>query len=361
MNTCAKPDRIYDAECCYEQGKFCMGRLPSCLPKLFTLRFTAPAEYNAGDVLVVDKQEYPVFTSQMEAAGAGIFKAGAVMLCEIDRDRDIAFIRTGSAAGTDSNVNFQSSGLTYYIDPQGDDSPNNPGGQDSPFKTLAAAGRAAWQSIVMNPLGTLTFSFNPGTYELTEAERVFMTSATHPLGLTFRGTTSEKPLLIADHFICTGGGVRRFENMQVKATSSATPHTINAQYCSGLYLINMEIIAGRPNCYLTFCNSCSFIRIMGELKLNGNGHPILSAFCLCNGHFDLADASVIVDSLPSVSDAFARCVGGFMYLRHATVTGTTSGRRYQVLANAVINTYSNNTNLFPGTAAGTTASGGQYL
>ena len=93
-----------DAECCYDSGKFFMGRLPSCLPGLFTVRFTAPADYSAGDVVVVKGKELPVRTPGMTAAISDIFKAGAVIHCDIDLDRELAFFWQSGASGTGSGI-----------------------------------------------------------------------------------------------------------------------------------------------------------------------------------------------------------------------------------------------------------------
>lgn len=43
------------------------------------------------------------------------------------------------------------------------------------------------------------------------------------------------------------------------------------------------------------------------------------------------------------------------------VGGSVTGQRYLAASNGVINTESQGTSIFPGTIAGTTSSGGQYL
>ncbi len=357
MNTCEKTDRIIDAECCYTEGKFCMGRLPGCLPDLFTLRFTAPADFTSGDVVVVKKREYPLMTSQMELAGTGVFKAGAVLLCEIDRNRDIAFIRTGGDSCACEEVAFQTSDLVYYIDPNGDDSIHNPGGMDSPFKTLAGAGRAAWQNIVMNPFGRLTFSFNPGTYLLTTVESQFMTEGIHPLRLTYRGTTSEKPLLIADNFICQGG-FRHFENMSMVSTGYI--QTIVAHYNAGVWLRDIEVIAAKPDSWFIASYGGSSIRCQGSLKLNGKGYSLKTALAATGSFINFADTTVVVESLPALSDSFATCDGGYIFADRASFSGSTVGKRYNIIRNGIINSNNSGPNYFPGTIAGTTATGGLY-
>ncbi len=119
---CEKKDRIIDAECCYDGGKFFLGRLPACLPRLFTVRFTAPADYSAGDVIVVDDKELPVRTPGMTAATSGLFKAGAVMHCDVDMDRKMVFFwqNGGSTVGgVLPNLSYEEQFAGFY-DESGD-------------------------------------------------------------------------------------------------------------------------------------------------------------------------------------------------------------------------------------------------
>lgn len=101
---CDKAGAIIDAECCYDEGKFFMRLSQGCLPGLFTLRFTAPADYTAGDVVVVKGKELPVRTPGMTAATTDIFKAGAVIHCDIDLDRELAFFWQGGGNGIGAGV-----------------------------------------------------------------------------------------------------------------------------------------------------------------------------------------------------------------------------------------------------------------
>ncbi len=355
ITCCDAREKIVEVDCRFDNGRFHL-RLPyGCVSELFTARFIAPADFTAGDTLVVKDLELPVMTSQMEAAGTGAFKTGAVMLCEIDLDRKLAFICTGGTSSGE-DVDFQTSDLVYYIDPLGDDSPNNTGPIDSPFKTLAGAGRAAWENIVMNPLGRLVFSFNPGTYELTSADLRFMTQATHPLGLTFRGTTSVKPLIIADYF-ASNGGVRHFENIALQA-SGPTHYTVCARYGANVSLKDTEIIAGRPECNLIACVACGAISVQGA-TFNGNGYSLVSCLQVHGGFLSIFKSTITLEALPRVT-MFAECIGGHIFLPEVNFSGSTSGMRYSVYHNGVINTYNSGPNYLPGTIAGAATLGGLY-
>lgn len=97
-NCCDKPSAIIDVDCYYDAGRFILARLPGCLPTLCTVRFVASADYAQGDVVVVKGKELVVRTPGMSAASSDIFRTGAVVLCDVDLDRDLAFFWLG--AGT---------------------------------------------------------------------------------------------------------------------------------------------------------------------------------------------------------------------------------------------------------------------
>lgn len=117
-NDCCSKGYIVDAECIYDGGRFIMGSLPGCLPTLFTARFRAPADYVAGNVVVVKGKELPVRTPGMVAATSDIFKAGAVIHCDIDLDRELAFFWQGGGNGVAPvvlpNMSYEEQFAGYY-------------------------------------------------------------------------------------------------------------------------------------------------------------------------------------------------------------------------------------------------------
>lgn len=90
---------ITDVDCVYETGRFVLQCVPPDLPELFTIRFTAPADYTQGDVIAIGDKEFPVRTSGMTSAASGNFVAGVVIHCDIDLDREIAFLWQGASDG----------------------------------------------------------------------------------------------------------------------------------------------------------------------------------------------------------------------------------------------------------------------
>lgn len=83
--------QVIDADCLFDSGKFVMKSLPKTLPSLFTVRFTAPADFTEDNTIVIGGKELPVLTPAMANAASGLYKAGAVVHCDIDMEREIAF------------------------------------------------------------------------------------------------------------------------------------------------------------------------------------------------------------------------------------------------------------------------------
>lgn len=96
-------DKIVDVDCVYADGKFTMLALPCPLPSIFTIRFTAPADYTQGDVIVIRGVEMPLRVPAMVSAASNLFRAGAVFHCDIDMDREIAFAWQNTGGGMDGS------------------------------------------------------------------------------------------------------------------------------------------------------------------------------------------------------------------------------------------------------------------
>ena len=112
---------IIDADCIYDNGAFVLKSLPENLPVLFTLRFTAPADYTQGDVVAIDEQQFPVRTPGMASASTGLYKAGAVVHCDIDLERELAFfwLGAGMSGGGVPNLSYDEQFAGFY-DEEGD-------------------------------------------------------------------------------------------------------------------------------------------------------------------------------------------------------------------------------------------------
>lgn len=365
---CDKGDRIIDVGCEYESGEFFLRGLPQCLPRLFTARFRAPADYAAGDVVVVLDDKLEVMTSRMEPAAEDLFKTGAVVRCDIDLDHGLAFFVQGGvevAPEPDPEpckcVEYQTGNINHYIDPAGDDSPNNPGTADSPFKTLAGARNAVSQRVVFTSMGQLRYNFNSGTYELSADDSAVMRLSTHPYEVVFRASDPDsRPLLVANNFIASKGQ-RTYENLRLAVTGT---NYAGASRNAALIMKGIEVIARSSKARLVYAYSGGTVYFEQSLILDGGGYAADVAFgcdSACLALHGGVTLPVTIKNLPSVT-TFTHCLrAGSIFLHNAMFSGTTTGKRYLANLGGTISTGNAGANYFPGTVAGTTETGGQYL
>ncbi|MCC8179555.1 MAG: hypothetical protein LIP23_01380, partial [Planctomycetes bacterium] len=124
---------IIDADCAYEDGVFKLYNVPARLPLLFTVRFTAPAVYAAGNTITLKGQEFEVKTSGMEPSPDGTFAAGAVVQCDIDMERNLAFISASHNVGEEHTCYFPR--VDLYVETTGDDDAGD-GSLAAPLKSI---------------------------------------------------------------------------------------------------------------------------------------------------------------------------------------------------------------------------------
>ena len=80
------------------------------------------------------------------------------------------------------------------------------------------------------------------------------------------------------------------------------------------------------------------------------------------GHINIFSTSITLTGTPAFGTAFADADRlGSINANGAIITGTATGKRYAAASNAVINAGGAGANFFPGSVAGTTATGGQYI
>ncbi len=135
---CEKMDRIIDVDCEYAVGKFKFRKLPSCLPELFTVRFKAPADFTEGDTIIVKEFEMPVTTPGMTTAPTGLFANGAIIHCDIDMDRKLAFIIQSGECDCEPEMKALTQDTDFYVGLDGDDLDGD-GTLASPWATLSGA------------------------------------------------------------------------------------------------------------------------------------------------------------------------------------------------------------------------------
>ncbi|MCC8179797.1 MAG: hypothetical protein LIP23_02660 [Planctomycetes bacterium] len=141
--TCQKSGvakHILDADAFYEQGSFTLFSLPCKLPTLFTVRFTAPADYQQGDKFKLKEQEFVVKTRNMTDPYNLAFSAGAVVQCDVDMERNLVFIASDKVEieipEPEPEHPCYLNRVEAYVEQTGSDEEGD-GSQALPFRTIA--------------------------------------------------------------------------------------------------------------------------------------------------------------------------------------------------------------------------------
>jgi hypothetical protein len=104
----------------------------------------------------------------------------------------------------------------------------------------------------------------------------------------------------------------------------------------------------------------SLVNCTGNYTISGGAVHHLYAYI--GGIVEMRSVTATLTGSPAFSTAFAEAyASGLVEAVGITFSGTATGKRYQATANAVVQSGGGGANYFPGNAAGTLASGGQYL
>jgi len=282
---------------------------------------------------------------------------------------------TGDAprtAATKINANFTelyasyrellTTNRTYYVDPAGNDS-NTGLSPGVAFLTLQKAVSVISRGLTVAEGVTVTISIANGTYTLTTPVVLYPVvgggtvsiqgNTGTPASVIFTSSTA-----IAAMFqqLAPSHARWRLTALQIQSTANAKPG-IQVSNKAGLEYGNLIFASGLTN--------------QIELDLGGSAVS-LSNYTVSGGattHFHVTSTgalrishTVTVSGTPAFSAAFARATNlGVINATGSTFSGAATGTRYVVSENSVIQTAGGGANFFPGNAAGTTATGGQYV
>ena len=341
---------IIDADCEYEAGAFKMFCLPGRLPNLFTIRFTAPADFSAGDAITLKGRECAVKTRTMDEPGDGFFKAGAVVHCEIDMERDLAFFAAADACGEVADCPFQENTVEFYIDPAGTNSMATSGKISDPFKSLAGALRIVSRKFVPTLAGNVVFKINPGVYP---AEPLTMNGGKWAAGDFIIQATNpaDRPVIGVTGNLLFSGGMVRCDNICFDTETGVRMRQVHAS------LTNCRIKATKPGSDIINIFS-AWVTVTGELELDGNGqqHNIIvlvqqNATLFVPGH------RIKYSNVPSVGHVGMQAAwASAIIMPGTTVSGAFSGKKFSVAGASVL--YVDNSSALPGSLAGIKETGG---
>jgi len=149
--------------------------------------------------------------------------------------------------------------------------------------------------------------------------------------------------------------IKGFKFVTAASQSVGVRVTVNAV----VYLFNVEF--GACAAGHLFCNAAGEILIWTNYTISG-GAPNHYAVQFGSVIATIGNLTITVTGTPNFSSAFASAGNGAtVQVGGSTFSGSATGARYSVTKNGVIDTSGGGANFFPGNAAGSSASGGQYV
>ncbi len=268
-------------------------------------------------------------------------------------------------ARSNGRVSFPSGGArevlaanrTYYVRlSDGSDSntglANTTGGA---FKTIQKALDVVYGTLDLQTYDvTINVSAGTSTEALAVRTRAIGTGRVFLIG--DETTPSNCVLNGNDAVTVANGGQLYVRGFRIKpAGTNRNGLYINAGY-STIFFRNceFEVTAGG---YHIFCN-LGLIQADGPYAIVGGGHA--HAFAKGMGIINIDSRAVTVSNTPAWVSAFVIVQQAQFSAVNANYSGSATGNRYSATINGVIVTNGAGTSAFPGDAAGTTATGGQY-
>ena len=201
----------------------------------------------------------------------------------------------------------------------------------------------------------VTISVADGTY----TGAISITSPQVGAGqITLKGnTTTPANCVINNAGVNVSNGARLYlQGLKIISSSSC----LNANTGSQI-IVNGLLVFGAATAYHIFSQSNSIITLSANYTISGNAQVHIYAI---NGGIVTYSSgmTVTLTGTPAFSNAFVLTdILGVARAQNITYSGSATGKRYSATLNGVIQTYSGgNATYFPGSVAGTYATGGQY-
>lgn len=241
---------------------------------------------------------------------------------------------------------------TYYVRTDGNDA--NSGLANNSSNAFLTVQRAVNVSInsIDNAGHNITIQIADGTY----SEDVVLGDCLGSGTITIQGNSGTPANVVVGSFMKWGGGssytIKDLKFTKVSATSAiglrygARINFTNVNF-GGSYTYHIESIFGAN----AICD--------GNYTISGGAAAHISARAF--GGITIQSKTITLTGTPAFSTAFAECrYTGVMFANGNTFSGSATGSRYLVDLNGVIQTVGGGANYFPGNAAGSAATGGQY-
>lgn len=246
---------------------------------------------------------------------------------------------------------------TYYVRTDGSDS--NTGLVDSAggaFLTI----QKAWDTITSLDINgqSVVVQIGDGTYTAG------CTCSGHVTGQTsaiiFRGNTGTPSNVVvsttsANCFTATGHAWIRVEYMKLQTTTGGS--CLQSSFSAQLFQGGCVFGASASSHIEAFF----FGTVWCDVAYTVNGSAGIHLHAYSFGVIDIYAITVTISGTPAFSNFFSGCNQATILAPASTFSGAATGTRYLSHKNAVIDTNGGGTSFFPGSVAGSTATGGIYV
>ena len=160
-----------------------------------------------------------------------------------------------------------------------------------------------------------------------------------------------------DCFSMATGAVWQLRGFKTQTTTSGIHISASAAGCELKIDGNMEF--GATPAYHVNVSTGGLCRITSGYTVSANASSHINI--QSGGIVFYTPGAVTISGTPAWASAFMSVTsGGLVTTAGATFTGAATGKRYDASLNGIINTFGGGASYFPGDAAGTAATGGQY-
>jgi len=242
---------------------------------------------------------------------------------------------------------------TYYVSTSGSDS-NDGLTVGAPFATI----QKAWNVLVTKDLNgfTATIKLADGTY--TAGLNATVPVIGGPVVIDGNSSTPTNVLLgptgSAIQVVCAANVT--LKNFKLTSTIYGVMSRFGGVVYSGT---GMEY--GTNTVDMWRSDNGGYIGSAANFTISGGGQKGFEA--LRGGIIEVAGVTITLTGTPNYSNAFAKADGGTVYFWSpgTTWSGSATGKRYDAIGNGVVNSFGAATTWLPGSVAGTTSTGGQYV
>ena len=250
--------------------------------------------------------------------------------------------------------------LNLFVSATGSDS-NNGLTSGAPFLTLQHAWNVLQQNYDLAGQYTATIQLANGTYTTGLTANGPIVGATSRASVVFNGNATPTNVIVSvtsgnTCFVANNGAQFTVTGMQL--TGGTSTNGLSADSASGIAFSNLNFGSMASGAHIIGGN----ISATGNYAISGGaGYHLVSQGAGSTGILS-AGITVTLTGTPAFSAFFAYAATlGAITTQSVTFSGSATGTRYQAAANGVINTNGGGASYFPGSVAGSTASGGQYL